>query len=89
MKNKRRSRMIFKTIDLKYHLELRREIPYEELLEIRRSEKEELKQISRQGCAFVDNEDMVINTFKIIGSKKITTRKRPRRGRDYKTYLIY
>ena len=89
MKSKRRSRMIFKTIDLKYHLKLRREIPYEELLEIRRSEKEELKQISRQGCAFVDNEDMVINTFKIIGSKKITTRKRPRRGRDYKTYLIY
>ena len=89
MKSKRRSRMIFKTIDLKYHLELRRTIPYEELLEIRRSEKEELKQISRQGCAFVDNEDMVINTFKIIGSKKITTRKRPRRGRDYKTYLIY
>ena len=86
---KRRSRMIFKTIKLKYHLKLRREIPYEELLEIRRSEKEELKQISRQGCAFVDNEDMVINTFKIIGSKKITTRKRPRRGRDYKTYLIY
>ena len=81
--------MIFKTIDLKYHLELRRNIPYEELLEIRRSEKEELRQISRQGCAFVDNEDMVINTFKIIGSKKITTRKRPRRGRDYKTYLIY
>ena len=89
MKNKKRSRMIFKTIKLKYHLKLRREIPYEELLEIRRSEKEELKQISRQGCAFVDNEDMVINTFKIIGSKKITTRKRPRRGRDYKTYLIY
>ena len=89
MKSKRRSRMIFKTIDLKYHLELRRNIPYEELLEIRRSEKEELRQISRQGCAFVDNEDMVINTFKIIGSKKITTRKRPRRGRDYKTYLIY
>ena len=89
MKSKRRSRMIFKTIKLKYHLKLRREIPYEELLEIRRSEKEELKQISRQGCAFVDNEDMVINTFKIIGSKKITTRKRPRRGRDYKTYLIY
>ena len=86
---KRRSRMIFKTIKLKYHLKLRRKIPYEELLEIRRSEKEELKQISRQGCAFVDNEDMVINTFKIIGSKKITTRKRPRRGRDYKTYLIY
>ena len=89
MKSKRRSRMIFKTIDLKYHLELRRNIPYEELLEIRRNEKEELRQISRQGCAFVDNEDMVINTFKIIGSKKITTRKRPRRGRDYKTYLIY
>ena len=89
MKSKRRSRMIFKTIKLKYHLKLRREIPYEELLEIRRSEKEELRQISRQGCAFVDNEDMVINTFKIIGSKKITTRKRPRRGRDYKTYLIY
>ena len=92
MKSKRRSRMIFKTIKLKYHLKLRREIPYEELLEIRRSEKEELKQISRQGCAFVDvvdDEDMVINTFKIIGSKKITTRKRPRRGRDYKTYLIY
>ena len=89
MKSKRRSRMIFKTIDLKYHLELRRNIPYDELLEIRRSEKEELRQISRQGCAFVDNEDMVINTFKIIGSKKITTRKRPRRGRDYKTYLIY
>ena len=89
MKSKRRSRMIFKTIDLKYHLELRRNIPYDELLEIRRSEEEELRQISRQGCAFVDNEDMVINTFKIIGSKKITTRKRPRRGRDYKTYLIY
>lgn len=89
MKNKRRSRMIFKTIKLKYHLKLRRNIPYKELLEIRRSEKEELRQISRQGCAFVDNEDMVINTFKIIGSKKITTRKRPRRGRDYKTYLIY
>ena len=89
MKSKRRSRMIFKTIKLKYHLKLRREIPYEELLEIRRSEKEELRQISRQGCAFVDNEDRVINTFKIIGSKKITTRKRPRRGRDYKTYLIY
>ena len=89
MKSKRRSRMIFKTIKLKYHLKLRRNIPYKELLEIRRSEKEELRQISRQGCAFVDNEDMVINTFKIIGSKKITTRKRPRRGRDYKTYLIY
>ena len=91
MKSKRRSRMIFKTIKLKYHLKLRRVVPYEELLEIRRSEKEELKQISRQGCAFVDvvnDEDMVINTFKAIGVKKIT-RKRPRRGRDYKTTFLY
>ena len=88
MKNKRRLRMKFRTIDLKYNLELRREIPYEELLKIRRREKEDLRQINRQGCTFEDEEDMVINTFKAMGAKKIT-RKRPRRGRDYKTHFLY
>ena len=88
MKSKRRLRMKFRTIDLKYNLELRRNVPYEELSKIRRREKEVLRQINRQGCTFEDEEDMVINTFKAMGAKKIT-RKRPRRGRDYKNIFIY
>ena len=88
MKNKRRLRMTFRTIDLKYNLLFRRNFSHDELLEIRRREKENLRQISRQRCAFVDDEDILINTFKAMGVKKIT-RKRPRRGRDYKTTFLY
>lgn len=85
---KKRLRMKFRTIDLKYNLELRKEVPHDELLKIRRREKEDLRRINRQGCTFEDEEDQVINSFKIMGAKKIT-RKRPRRGRDYKTTFLY
>ena len=87
MKSKRRSRMIFKTIDLKYNLLFRRNFSHDKLLEIHRNDKESLRRFNRQGYTF-EEEDRVINAFKIMGAKKIT-RKHPRRGRDYKTHFLY
>lgn len=88
MRNKRRLRMKFRTIDLLYHLLFRRNFSHDELLEIHRNDKESLRRFNRQGYTFEDEEDRVINAFKIMGAKKIT-RKRPRRGRDYKNIFIY
>ena len=79
--------MKFRTIDLKYNLLFRRNFSHDKLLEIHRNDKESLRRFNRQGYTF-EEEDRVINTFKAMGAKKIT-RKRPRRGRDYKTHFIY